>query len=472
MRMNKKIISLIALLILFPASIVYAACSGSSPTWNCSSDTTSAQLNTCISGATTGDTINVASGSGTWATTVSLSKAVSLVGAGIDSTNITCSSNCITIDPSFSDTTNLYRFSGFTLTQGANNGVVLGHLSFNPTSDVPAMPKVRIDHIKFTGITGGQSIYSYSPLSAVVDNSQFLGSGGSTSYYPVRCATGNNYVPYEQNTYNNMYSHWDTGTNYTIYFENNTFTNLFDGGSQMILADCQYAHTGYVFRYNTISGSHDAQPLFDMHGNYAANMFACFGIELYGNDISAPSGNVTDQRAGKGMVFFNTTDNTMGYRVRDEACPSAEPVASQVMHDTYYFNNRVSLSGSIQAVTVSGTISGTCNGLTGIPTLGRDAFSNASDPGVGCGTSLPGTCTVGAGYWIPASGQEAICTDLTDYVGKSPTKGISGTLYKCTATNTWTPFYTPYTYPHPFRGETVATNYSISGGTISGGSIK
>src|SRR5213593_4734233 len=27
--------------------------------------------------------------------------------------------------------------------------------------------------------------------------------------------------------------------------------------------------------------------------------------------------------------------------------------------------------------------------------------------------------------------------------------GASGVLYKCTATNTWTLYYTPYTYPHP-----------------------
>jgi len=34
-------------------------------------------------------------------------------------------------------------------------------------------------------------------------------------------------------------------------------------------------------------------------------------------------------------------------------------------------------------------------------------------------------------------------------VGKNPTTPISGTLYKCTATNTWTAYYTPYAYPHP-----------------------
>jgi hypothetical protein len=29
--------------------------------------------------------------------------------------------------------------------------------------------------------------------------------------------------------------------------------------------------------------------------------------------------------------------------------------------------------------------------------------------------------------------------------------GASGVLYKCTAPNTWTLYYTPYTYPHPLQ---------------------
>ena len=58
------------------------------------------------------------------------------------------------------------------------------------------------------------------------------------------------------------------------------------------------------------------------------------------------------------------------------------------------------------------------------------SFSGTSGVGAGVLSGRPSTCTKGVAYWA------------TD-------QGAQGTLYQCSSTNTWTVYYTPYTYPHP-----------------------
>lgn len=70
--------------------------------------------------------------------------------------------------------------------------------------------------------------------------------------------------------------------------------------------------------------------------------------------------------------------------------------------------------------------------------------------GIGRGTSLPTGCTPtatleGPYYWKTNSGSWNTSTTET----YSDTPGEDGVLYKCSATNTWSVYYTPYTYPHP-----------------------
>jgi len=67
--------------------------------------------------------------------------------------------------------------------------------------------------------------------------------------------------------------------------------------------------------------------------------------------------------------------------------------------------------------------------------------------GVGSGTlaSRPSTCTTGVGYWATDQGS-----------WNQSGSGGQGELFVCTAPNTWgaTPYYTPYTYPHPLATNT------------------
>ena len=55
------------------------------------------------------------------------------------------------------------------------------------------------------------------------------------------------------------------------------------------------------------------------------------------------------------------------------------------------------------------------------------SFNGTTGTGTGMLSARPSTCTPCVAYWA------------TD----------TNTLYQCSGTNTWTSYYTPYTYPHP-----------------------
>src|SRR5579859_283819 len=75
-------------------------------------------------------------------------------------------------------------------------------------------------------------------------------------------------------------------------------------------------------------------------------------------------------------------------------------------------------------------------------------FNGTGGTGHGTLANRPTSCTMGVGYWA---------TDQGNW--NQSGSGAQGELFVCTATNTWTLRYTPYTYPHPL----------IAGGTTGSG---
>lgn len=88
--------------------------------------------------------------------------------------------------------------------------------------------------------------------------------------------------------------------------------------------------------------------------------------------------------------------------------------------------------------------------------VGYAVQSSASSPfdgtvGTGIGTiaNRPATCTAGVGYWATDEGSWNTSGNSVMTYPQGGSSYTQGRLYKCTATNTWSLYYTPYAYPHP-----------------------
>jgi len=99
---------------------------------------------------------------------------------------------------------------------------------------------------------------------------------------------------------------------------------------------------------------------------------------------------------------------------------------------------------------VDGVLKDVTTGVCGpeVTQDGREYFNEGTGD-VGRGTTLPGACTVNTAYF-------------------KTNQGTFGALYKCTSSNTWTLYYTPYEYPHPLQSGTSPPQTCPDGTCFSG----
>ena len=391
------------------------------------------------------DILIVPSGSATWSSPLNITKGIKVQKIGTGTIISGVSGGCITYDPANYNANNAFRLTGFTFDANGNSILGLGHY----LKDAPfaLQTKVRVDHNSFTNSSGtmvvGQAIWDYGNLYGVVDHNVFTGMGAPLSH---QYSTLND--TWWANSPQNVFAHGSA--NYMIY-EDNTFDILAYAGISILTVGSE-AHR-YVFRYNDITTENDFYPLIDMHGQQGESpgMPAGFGAEMYGNLVHASthSGDFFKQRSGQVLVFFNNIigsgsyDND-AYTGGLDTCPLTYPALKNT-HNTYWWGNRKNTIGAFWASNCDGGL--TCNGLANIPTAGRDVFHDTSTPGVTSGNALPGTCSVGQGFWLTNQST----SDLTGLTGPDCATPIAGTLYRCLSTNVWTAYCSPYTYPHPLQ---------------------
>jgi hypothetical protein len=396
-----------------------------------------------IVSAQSGDTVRVPAGNCTWDSQLIITKGIYLIGAGQGNTNITgayvgtgnapnATQYLVVYNPVSPSLDEPFRLSGFSWTIADN----CAWLMLTHSSTTIALTKIRIDHNTLvsgaTSGTRGTAIYVVGHIYGVVDNNNLTYYWAFTTV--IRPGGG-------VSTWQNFT--FDYGTANNLYLEDNILTMATGGHSCAIGGR-------YCSRYNTYYASNGVFPLFDIHGNQPPGQWAPAGAELYGNTLNMTGNNgvrIFDARGGKVLAYNNNINTTDGVnqQIRDEYSdllqdPSANLISGQPMYpsECYSWNN--TRNGTTQISTTVGSTIDYGGEIRIVPRANFNfwdytaSFDGSSGMGVGLLSARPTTCTVGVGYWA---------TDESK-------------LYRCTATNVWTFYYTPYTYPHPFRTDCVS----------------
>lgn len=469
-----------------------AACSGSGSTRTCAAGSTGAQIAAALGAVGSEGVVTLQNGTYT-ASNIGIDligNGVTLQCATVGGCTFTTSGTVITTDLTgcpASNITNLFRITGFTFTNNVNSIWIYCDIDFT---------KIRIDHntVNLGGsdtffLAGSSSPASQGAMYGVMDHNTFTSTTGN---FQIMKNISNDDDPWEVGL---------IGSGNNFFVEDNVMTMT--GGSYDAGFGCVDIWRGasMVIRFNTFTGcrflSHGV-----MHGGPPA-------WEAYGNIIETPDGYryVHHQGSGEWMAWGNRLNNPGSVRIalqhyRSSSNPNddgtthscngvlttypdgsrlptttyrgypcyRQPGRNQNMslRPVYIWDNKVDGSTLITEIEVTGY--GDERYLSNHMQANRDyylqgsSFNGTSGIGVGTLANRPATCTAtpeaadagngGVGYW--ATDQGSWNQSATNPYGVQQS-GADGVLYRCSATNTWTLAYTPYTYPHPLQGGTTDT---------------
>jgi len=443
---------------VFLPGVSWASCTGSGMTWTCTANSTAAQINTAIGSASEGATITFGAGSGSWSSTVTITKGIHLIGAGSSSTIITSSgaNPMLRILPTSDALNSEFEVSGFAFnTANQAIAIALGEYNYQPTT---FQTKVNIHDNAFSGTTTANSDYQYIfnyNMGGVVWKNTFTGRDQQIRSLGYGYDAIFGLVPLHSGTAN------------ALYIEDNVFT--INTPSDSYIADCQFGGVKRVWRYNTFTTNNNmgGSGFIDVHEADDAAMTSCFGDEIYGNKLTLTNNGYASwlaARGGKSFVFYNdviTTGAVSGGLYYSTGGYCAATYGSTHQWIRYYmWNNRKNTTTNINDASPScgpGECNFTCDGATNAyPAENKQIFnfkpSFNGTAGTGCGSSLP-TPTGYAnrvGFWLTSQSCSSVAGLVGDIVN-NPTRGtITGALYEVQG-GAWVKIYDPYTYPHPLR---------------------
>lgn len=503
------------LALLLSPSLADAACSGSSPT-RTAANATQTEVNACLTVAVSGDTIVVPAGSAIWSfLLINKEVTLQGNGIGNTVISCNGGTRCFDISTVVTVRVTGFTFSWAGVVDGSfafvgkgtrqptGKSVRLDHNAFTSAS--------RWIDVEVWGAfdSGGANAFIARLPTVLVDHNTF--TNASTKVFGTDAVSSDDQLKTQNNCWTQS---WPLGTGTeALFVEDNTFTadaaptaNFSDMNQcgRVVWRFNTATHTGgrQILEVHSIQGTNRASHRWEIYkNNISTNGFTNFFMRsgtgvIWGNrSTTVPNGNpdtvwsnIRSQNAPPSFggcdgtatwVDQNTTPDVLnvsgyGYRCRDQigsgsdtvqwVIPSVTQTAyAQTAMPAYVFDNKsgatiptastnyfttvhTAIDGGFPSLTVCGTSPCIGNAVLHIKS-DRDyyiegaSFTGSSGVGVGTLAARPTTCTTGVGYWVTNQGE-----------WNSLQVGPDGQLYKCTATDTWTLYYTPFTYPHPLQG--------------------
>lgn len=420
---------LITLCVLLYSIRVWAACSGSSPTYTAASSSY-ADVQACNALVVNGDTINIPTGSSTWSSTLAITKAISLIGNGVANTIITNGGVSPQISITGFSADSAVRITGIYFDNGSsssNNSIrITGKTSAGTGQE---LTQVRIDHNTFK--RGGRQLSIIGWVYGLADHDTFL--DGNIAF---NCQGDDNFA-------------WGravaAGTANSFFVEDSTFTmtNAYDSNEQI------YHQEGCrsVVRYNNFNATARTATdalILDTHGtqiywqnNNSTDFRGQPIIEFYNNVIDIHhSYRYSNLRGGSILAHDNTFTFTSG-----SAPPLWQLTEEEDWQSSFFSPLRTAWPAQDQ-INNSFFWNNTRNG-TAVTTV---TLGNGNDS-----TFIQ----EGRDYWnaAPAAsgGKESYTGSRSGGSTTAPTTGDTGSMsFSGAGANAYFP-YTPYTYPHPFQ---------------------
>ena len=418
-------------------------------------DGSQADVSAAIAAAATGDVILVPAGAftcGAAGSAVWVNKAVTLQGAGPGATTIAISGSGPNWGSGTIQISAAATVKDFTINQsGLANTTAFGTGTANGW---------RITNIVYNSAATA-AYFVYAGSYGLIDSCTINGGGGSDE------------TIFSRGPANSWQTTSSMGTADAVYIEDCTFNN------SGYVCDFNSNARGVV-RFCTINGPMKV----DGHG-LASNTPArgVRQLEVYGNQWTQTGGYYAEIeiRGGTGMLFDNTSANTQsgwffltdyGYEAQWPnfgnvyQTPANYPITDQIgvgqdpkagaTEPVYVWNNtRAGLpwTRTVKAVAAGAiTLFGSTFTENDIVRADRDFFWQGANfdgsGGMGRGPKAAMLATTpsktGVGWWV---------TDEGEWNSSHP--GTDGQLYSWNG-SAWIVKYTPYTYPHPLRGDLSA----------------